>query len=788
MKRIFARSVSCLLITCACSSSLIAQNVLSAPVNVPSDNSVLENEHGDEPTEWTEIVTERTLYSSSFRSQDGQIKQVFSSNPIHYTDASGRLQPIITDLESDGSGNWKATRQPHPVYLYSNGSFALSSVNGDPLKLGAEVHVNGQPFTAAGTLTGNRMIQRSSADHLSRIIDILENGVELSYLLEAPLNGSPSGIIFEEKVDLPKGYKIEGRYLTDAGNFRYIEILDSDGNRAAWYDAIVCYDDAKNWITGEYQIIERESGYFIQLLIPEQWISAGERQFPVVIDPLIQGPTSTWNGGNMPSCLLPNVNKDSIQVVIPAGVTVTGLFVTGSFYADPWTTATMGQGEMRYSTTCGTSQAYTVTGANATLPGTAYLDSVNILNPLMCCFPESCVTTSFYLRMHLGRTGPGTGCNTTYIRYDALTTQWPFQAVVFGRTAEASGSKWSVPNTPICASTCTITGTAYVYYGVAPYTYTHPWSTQVVTQGQNVGCSNGSDHFQFTLNIPNCPNYCDTATSLNAPPPVVTDACGHIVSGMPTETVTIKPTPHVTANGSTTICSGETLNIQLEPCLPGATANWAGNGSGGSSTIGQTLYNGSDTSQHVDYISYSSLNGCNSDTTVVSVTVNPNPQASFTWVPDPAIVSENITFTDNSGSSAAAWEWSFNDSVASTISSADIIENTPGNHMMCLAIQSTMGCWDTLCLEVPVEPATITVPNVISPNGDGTNDVFFIKYLDFYPDNELIILNRWGNTVYSKKGYKNDWDGDDLTDGVYFYKLTISGQEGEYSGFFHIVR
>ena len=81
-------------------------------------------------------------------------------------------------------------------------------------------------------------------------------------------------------------------------------------------------------------------------------------------------------------------------------------------------------------------------------------------------------------------------------------------------------------------------------------------------------------------------------------------------------------------------------------------------------------------------------------------------------------------------------------------------------------------------------------PNVITTNGDGINDLFEIENLQ--ENTEVIILNRWGNVVFSAKNYQNNWDGKDtsgyeLTDGVYFYKYTTeSGNTGH--GFVTIIR
>ena len=76
-----------------------------------------------------------------------------------------------------------------------------------------------------------------------------------------------------------------------------------------------------------------------------------------------------------------------------------------------------------------------------------------------------------------------------------------------------------------------------------------------------------------------------------------------------------------------------------------------------------------------------------------------------------------------------------------------------------------------------------------SPNNDGVLDTWKIPYLEFYPDNELILFNRWGNTVFTQKPFTTaeGWDGKnldgkDLTDGVYFYILDLGGEYGKIQG------
>lgn len=85
----------------------------------------------------------------------------------------------------------------------------------------------------------------------------------------------------------------------------------------------------------------------------------------------------------------------------------------------------------------------------------------------------------------------------------------------------------------------------------------------------------------------------------------------------------------------------------------------------------------------------------------------------------------------------------------------------------------------------------ITIPNVFTPNGDGKNDTFTIADLDQYQENELVVVNRWGGSVYQAKNYKNNWTGDKLDEGTYFYSLKIKnnkGEQEEYKGYLTLLR
>lgn len=72
----------------------------------------------------------------------------------------------------------------------------------------------------------------------------------------------------------------------------------------------------------------------------------------------------------------------------------------------------------------------------------------------------------------------------------------------------------------------------------------------------------------------------------------------------------------------------------------------------------------------------------------------------------------------------------------------------------------------------------IKIPNVITPNGDGKNDVLKVDGIELYTENSISIFNRWGNEVYRSQGYQNNWNGNGLSEGTYFYVLKLVSREG----------
>lgn len=95
----------------------------------------------------------------------------------------------------------------------------------------------------------------------------------------------------------------------------------------------------------------------------------------------------------------------------------------------------------------------------------------------------------------------------------------------------------------------------------------------------------------------------------------------------------------------------------------------------------------------------------------------------------------------------------------------------------------------TLTVDVIADPADPCgeTPNGITPNGDGVNDELVFDELlnttEPYPDNEIIIFNRWGDVVYQAKPYLNNWggtnqSGKELPHATYYYILRLNIADG----------
>ena len=87
-------------------------------------------------------------------------------------------------------------------------------------------------------------------------------------------------------------------------------------------------------------------------------------------------------------------------------------------------------------------------------------------------------------------------------------------------------------------------------------------------------------------------------------------------------------------------------------------------------------------------------------------------------------------------------------------------------------------------------PVAIEIPNVITPNGDGYNDLFVIKGIENCEKSKLIVRSKSGSVVLQVNDYQNNWDAQNAFDGTYYYQFyyTIHGIEETRTGTLTIIR
>ncbi len=157
-----------------------------------------------------------------------------------------------------------------------------------------------------------------------------------------------------------------------------------------------------------------------------------------------------------------------------------------------------------------------------------------------------------------------------------------------------------------------------------------------------------------------------------------------------------------------------------------------------------------------------------------------------------------------------SWTWNFGDGSSSPLAAPTYVYLNTGTYNVVYDYTTFFGCKGTDSITVIVKPVKLKIPNVFTPNNDGSNDKFVIeidenyegetkyksstgsgeKFIsDYYLSSELVIFNRWVQVLYENSDYKNDWDGKNLSDGAYFYVLKCKGQykDDVYRGAVHIL-
>ncbi|MBN2747704.1 MAG: gliding motility-associated C-terminal domain-containing protein [Bacteroidales bacterium] len=187
--------------------------------------------------------------------------------------------------------------------------------------------------------------------------------------------------------------------------------------------------------------------------------------------------------------------------------------------------------------------------------------------------------------------------------------------------------------------------------------------------------------------------------------------------------------------------------------------------------------------------------GCSDTSTFNLITkVWPNPLPDFSFSPSIVPWSNPTANFLNLTSGGAVYEWNFGDfgsgNNISYLFNPDHVFSEKGLFTVSLIATSDHGCMDSIMKQIRVEDDVFELPNIITPNGDGFNEKLIITNFESLKNCQIEIYNRWGKIVFQTTNYQNDFDANNLSDGVYYYSIKYESWFGsaESYGFFHVLR
>ena len=257
---------------------------------------------------------------------------------------------------------------------------------------------------------------------------------------------------------------------------------------------------------------------------------------------------------------------------------------------------------------------------------------------------------------------------------------------------------------------------------------------------------------------------------------VADQVCLNIAAG--TETIVVNPLPTVDAGVDQALCDGTTTQVSGSGATSYVWSNGVTDGVTFTPPVGSTTYN----------VTGTDANGCQntSSLTIVVTAYPPAPGVGPQGGDYCSSSSEIPPFVATGGGQVFTW---YSDAtLTNTLSTGTnlqpaIIEGTT-NYFVTQSINGCEGPAASVGIFLENCEATIVMPNVFTPNTDGTNSLFHPVFMDGVTKAETVILNRWGNVIFETDDQNINWDGlnsngKEVEEGTYFWKMVYSDLNGD---------
>jgi len=141
-----------------------------------------------------------------------------------------------------------------------------------------------------------------------------------------------------------------------------------------------------------------------------------------------------------------------------------------------------------------------------------------------------------------------------------------------------------------------------------------------------------------------------------------------------------------------------------------------------------------------------------------TVQVLSGPLAAMEINPNPALVLEDVNFTDiSTGGPIVSWYWNFGDGEGDNSQNTYHNYGEDGDYQVILTVTDAYGCQDTVAVKLSLSLLPV-LPTGFTPNGDGENDEFIIRGGPFATV-DFKIYNSWGQLIFESNDVDKGWDG-----------------------------